>query len=362
MQGMVFIPVFDLIAMVAICSIYFSKRFSLRKKRAVVALTFICAGMATIILLGSFGIGSIYFMAAAVFISLLYSSRIAYGSIIFNVLIYSGFACVIHFKLFNTPLLKHYDAAMWMANALNFLFLNVTVVLGIRNTMNGLETSIREEARLLEKLKIEIAENQQQHILVKESEEHYKSLFFLSPTPMWIFDPDTSGFLQVNDAAVQAYGYSEKEFLEMTVNELRSDNTVDNIQEILEEVLNTGNLFEETIRHLRKDKELFDVEVKYGSIPFRGKKVLLAIVRDITKQVRYTEAIQRQNANLKKIAYMQSHIIRAPLTRIMGLSDLIQQSMGEDKDKELFYYLDESVQELDTVIRDIVNHSGEIIP
>jgi len=54
---------------------------------------------------------------------------------------------------------------------------------------------------------------------------------------------------------------------------------------------------------------------------------------------------------------MQSHVVRAPLARIMGFVDLINDSSKiEDKIEMLPFILD-SAKELDAIIKDIVNKS-----
>lgn len=62
------------------------------------------------------------------------------------------------------------------------------------------------------------------------------------------------------------------------------------------------------------------------------------------------------------IAHLQSHVVRAPLARIMGLTDLIVQSKNQTPDPELLVYLNTSVHELDDVIRTIVSHGENISP
>jgi len=47
--------------------------------------------------------------------------------------------------------------------------------------------------------------------------ESYRLLFEKNPLPMWVFDIETLRFLDVNDAAVQKYGYSRSDFLAMTL-------------------------------------------------------------------------------------------------------------------------------------------------
>ena len=51
-------------------------------------------------------------------------------------------------------------------------------------------------------------------------ESIYQRMLETSPIPMWIYALDTLAFLEVNQAAVQNYGYSREEFLSMTIREI----------------------------------------------------------------------------------------------------------------------------------------------
>ena len=51
----------------------------------------------------------------------------------------------------------------------------------------------------------------------------YKLLFEHNPLPMWVFDRETLRFLEVNEAAVQQYGFDRDEFLSMTIRDIRPD-------------------------------------------------------------------------------------------------------------------------------------------
>ncbi|MET4141737.1 PAS domain S-box protein [Pedobacter sp. UYP1] len=88
---------------------------------------------------------------------------------------------------------------------------------------------------------------------------------------------------------------------------------------------------------------------------------MIGSMQDITDSVHYIEAIEKQNQQLREIAFTQSHHVRAPLARIIGLSKLLTDSdEREEIKKEYLQYLVSSAEELDVVIKDIVKKT-EII-
>jgi PAS domain S-box-containing protein len=80
----------------------------------------------------------------------------------------------------------------------------------------------------------------------------------------------------------------------------------------------------------------------------------IAIERDITERMNYLMAIEEQNMQLREIAWSQSHIVRAPLARILGLTNMATDSNNEDLLQEILPFLKKSAEELDDVIREIV--------
>lgn len=76
--------------------------------------------------------------------------------------------------------------------------------------------------------------------------------------------------------------------------------------------------------------------------------------QDITFTKEYIRQIENQNSSLKEIAWLQSHVVRAPLSRIMAINNLLIEN-GQDHPETgmLFNALGSSCKELDDVIRDI---------
>src|SRR5664279_2969590 len=90
--------------------------------------------------------------------------------------------------------------------------------------------------------------------------------------------------------------------------------------------------------------------------PMLYKSIIYSIERKktITHLTNYINTIEGQNKKLREIAWIQSHVVRAPLTRIMMLIDLIQDdSSAAEERNEMLINLQSSARELDNVIRDI---------
>src|SRR5690606_25281427 len=66
-------------------------------------------------------------------------------------------------------------------------------------------------------LNTEILERQQLEKALQESHELYKNLFANIPVSMWVYDQNSLQFLEVNEAALQEYGYTREEFMSMQV-------------------------------------------------------------------------------------------------------------------------------------------------
>ncbi|MFP5039463.1 PAS domain-containing protein [Parasediminibacterium sp. JCM 36343] len=88
----------------------------------------------------------------------------------------------------------------------------------------------------------------------------------------------------------------------------------------------------------------------------------IAVERDVTDRRNYLQAIESQNKKLKEIAWTQSHIVRAPVARIMGLVNMLTEPFpGEVVDNtELINIIADSANELDLIIREIVQKTENV--
>jgi len=199
---------------------------------------------------------------------------------------------------------------------------------------------------------------------LKESERKYGELFHLSPLPMWVVNLDTLQFLDVNNATIKHYGYSREEFLSMTIKDIRMHREVAQMeQSIAEHKQKPENNLQLLVTHVKKNGELINVELQITQVLHMGVKSSIVIAKDVTERMNYTNAMEAQNEKLREISWIQSHLVRAPLTRIIGLIPLIESAMEvvcDDEIKKILKYLALSANELDDIIMDITEISEKV--
>jgi PAS domain S-box-containing protein len=208
----------------------------------------------------------------------------------------------------------------------------------LRSSRDDLERRVEE--RVVE-LKREVFERRRAEQALKESEEHYRVLFESSSLPMWVYDVDSLRFLAVNPAAVRSYGYSEEEFLAMTIVELRP---VDDQAELLARVgairngedSNPGTGGSRLWRHLKRDGSVIEVEVASSRLSFRDRPARLVIARDVTEK----KALEAQLAQAQKmetvgrLAGGVAHDFNNILGVITGYCELLQRRLPGGGDRE----------------------------
>lgn len=117
------------------------------------------------------------------------------------------------------------------------------------------------------------------------------SLFELSPVPMWTFDVKTLRFLDVNLAATTNYGYSRDEFLSMSINQIRPDDDITWVRNIVRENFRTGSFYQNTFRHIRKCGKMIYVDIASNLIKVDGRDARLVLATDITEKLEAQQAL-----------------------------------------------------------------------
>jgi PAS domain S-box-containing protein len=126
---------------------------------------------------------------------------------------------------------------------------------------------------------------------LKESEKRYSNLFHLSPQPMWVFEPETYKFVQVNKATIDLYGYSEEEFLNMTLMDIRLEEDIPEVMNNLKNRSHADGIFKSTVRHHKKSGEIIEVEIYSTPILINDKSFQSVIAIDVTEKNLYQHKI-----------------------------------------------------------------------
>jgi len=167
-----------------------------------------------------------------------------------------------------------------------------------------------------------------------QSEERYRQLFEDNPHPMWAHAVDTDAFLAVNHAAIRHYGYSEQEFLSMTVNDLMPN-------EEAHPVPRAPGAKGELVplrRHLRKDGSVILVETSSHVMDFAGVQAEIVLAHDVTERVRAEQekvALEHQLTQSQKMEAIGTltggiaHDFNNILTAIIGYATMIQLELEE---------------------------------
>lgn len=127
-----------------------------------------------------------------------------------------------------------------------------------------------------------------------ESEQRYSNLFYESPQPMWVYDIETLKITQVNKAAVLQYGYSESEFLSMTISNLTAPDDKQNAtKEIFHTIQSSGTVFSGRSQLLKKSKEIIEADLHSSIIVVNNKEYILLIAVDITAKILLDKKVNR---------------------------------------------------------------------
>ena len=125
---------------------------------------------------------------------------------------------------------------------------------------------------------------------LQRSQEQQRSLFDAIPNAVWVFDWETLAIKDVNQSAIETYGYSREEFLSLTIKDLRPGEDIPALMEHLRKSPNekgTTGIW----RHRKKSGQLMDVEVTTGVVQFDRREARLAVATDITERKRSEESV-----------------------------------------------------------------------
>ncbi|HXN50046.1 MAG TPA: PAS domain S-box protein [Bryobacteraceae bacterium] len=165
--------------------------------------------------------------------------------------------------------------------------------------------------------------------VLAERDKKFRPLFGHNPLPMWVYDLETLRFLEVNDAAVARYGYTQAEFLRLRLTDIRPAEDVPRLQEDLataRPVLQESGPW----RHRLKNGEVIWVQIASHLTEWSGRPAVLVVAQDVTERRRSEEAL-RAAEELFRTAFAAAPFgmcLTAPDGRFLQANQTLCQTLG----------------------------------
>jgi PAS domain S-box-containing protein len=159
-----------------------------------------------------------------------------------------------------------------------------------------------------------------------------------SPEPIFVFDKESLKFLEINQSALNLYGYTREEFLRLDLTDLYSP---EDFQSLMESLKNSVN--EKTtpvFKQKTKDGKDIYVQLTYNDFKYNDLDSFFVIVKDITKNL----WLESENKLFKELIENTSDIIIE--TDEFGFIKSINNSAISKLGYNLDYLLDSSFSSL----------------
>jgi PAS domain S-box-containing protein len=188
---------------------------------------------------------------------------------------------------------------------------------------------------------------------------NYENLFNFNPQPTWLLDLKSFNIIHANIAAQKKYGYSMDDFSQMSFTQLHPKGEKELIAHKL--TSNHDEFSSNQFTHLLSNGKEIKVEIYFREINSNMNSGIIVQSNDISETLERINTIEVQNEKLRSIAWTQSHVVRAPLSRILGIVNLIEQQT--DNLEEILFWLKQlrvSTNEMDEIVRKIVEETNHL--
>ncbi|MFI5157511.1 MAG: PAS domain S-box protein [Sphingobacteriales bacterium] len=201
----------------------------------------------------------------------------------------------------------------------------------------------------------------------------YTILFDNNPNPMWIYEVSSLRFLKVNAAAIKTYGYSEAEFLTMTIQDIRPKVDQNTLSDFLQdrgvaEAKFIGYSNSGIWRHLVKSGELIHAEMYSDSIQYKQYDCRLTIATNITERLYYQEEAKIREQFLNSLIDSQTNfLVRVNMAgEYTFVNKRFMQVLGYNKDDIIGKHfsttvLPEEIYLCEEVFYNCINNPGKVM-
>lgn len=194
------------------------------------------------------------------------------------------------------------------------------------------------------------------------------SLFEVAHVEFQTYDLFHQKLLFSSGLAHKLLGYTEDEYFEFCRDFCKSIIHPDDsqiVQETIKKIKQSkqGEVFEMTLRLRRRDGVFIWVNSRQMILERNKKGNICKIIReidDVTRLIEIQNELETRVNQLKIVSYKNSHLLRAPVSSIIGLVELIDEGgITSEHNMKIFNFLKQTITKLDDVIREI-NDASEV--
>jgi PAS domain S-box-containing protein len=191
---------------------------------------------------------------------------------------------------------------------------------------------------------------------IEHEKQNYENLFNFNPQPTWLLDSKSLKIINANLSAQIKYGLSHHNFLKMLFTQLHPS-----VEEIMVKnyLTRRDELPRNNFTHILSDGKEIKVNLYVREINSEGNSRLIVQTNDISETLKHINTIEIQNTQLRNIAWTQSHVVRAPISRILGIINLLEDE--KENHEEFLFWMNQlkiSTNEMDDIVKKIISDSN----
>jgi PAS domain S-box-containing protein len=142
----------------------------------------------------------------------------------------------------------------------------------------------------------------------------FKDLFYKNANPVWILDMETLRIVKVNQTALTNYGYTEEEFLMMTVHDLRPHEEIEKVNAYLQDrerfKVQTDDFNSAGVwKHQAKNGDVIYADLNWFHVKYNNRDCIISIAVDVTAKVQYQEEAKRREQFLSSLIDSQTNFL-----------------------------------------------------
>jgi len=147
----------------------------------------------------------------------------------------------------------------------------------------------------------------------EQSIDGYSILFDNNPNPMWIYERVTFRILKINNAALKTYGYSENEFLAMSVMDVVQESERERLGVVLEQHItnniNVGFKHSGVWKHIDKTGNIIFADINGDNIQYKNRLCRIVVATNVTEKIRSQEDLKLREQFLNSLIDSQTNFL-----------------------------------------------------